>query len=126
MLHVAAQGDQAASLYLFKLLGLNLNSVDNRGSTPLHWACYSLSEVSLTYLLAWNLDVNVQDKDGYTPLHLAVQGVDTLDSSRSVKQLLFKGADPTVADARGKLPVNYIKVHLLRQSLVKELKSLLE
>lgn len=126
MLHVASQGDQAASLFLFKLLGLSLNSVDNRGSTPLHWACYSLSEVSLTYLLAWNMDVNVQDKDGYTALHLAVQGADALDSSRAVKQLLFKGADPRLADNHGKVPLYYLKVHLLRASLAKELKSLLE
>ena len=41
MLHVAAQGDQAPPLYLFKMMGLSINSVDNRGSTPLHWACYS-------------------------------------------------------------------------------------
>lgn len=41
MLHVAAQGDTAPPLYLFKNLGLDLNAQDKRGSTPLHWACYS-------------------------------------------------------------------------------------
>lgn len=41
MLHVAAQGDTAPPLYLFKTLGLDINSKDKRGSTPLHWACYS-------------------------------------------------------------------------------------
>lgn len=41
MMHVAAQGDAAASLFLFKELGIDINKQDYRGSTPLHWACYS-------------------------------------------------------------------------------------
>lgn len=41
MMHVAAQGDQAASLYFFKTLNVDINKQDKRGSTPLHWACYS-------------------------------------------------------------------------------------
>ena len=53
MLHVAAQGDCVPPLYLFKMLGMNLNEQDNRGSTPLHWACYSQSEKAQAYLLAW-------------------------------------------------------------------------
>ena len=59
MLHVAAQGDAAPSLYIFKELGLNLNSCDKRGSTPLHWACFRQSEIALSYLLAWNPDLNI-------------------------------------------------------------------
>lgn len=59
MVHVAAQGDQAASLYYFKSQGVDINKQDKRGSTPLHWACYSQSEIALTYLLAWNPDLNI-------------------------------------------------------------------
>lgn len=59
MLHVAAQGDTAPPLYLFsKILGLDINKKDKRGSTPLHWACYSQSEIAISYILAWNPDVN--------------------------------------------------------------------
>lgn len=53
VVHVAAQGDQPISLYYFKNKGMDLRSRDNRGSTPMHWACYSKSEVALIYLLAW-------------------------------------------------------------------------
>ena len=53
VLHTAAQGDQPLSLLYFKEQGLDLRSTDNRSSTPLHWACYSKSEVALVYLLAW-------------------------------------------------------------------------
>jgi len=59
MLHVAAQGDAAPSLYYFKKLGLDLNARDKRGSTPLHWACYSSSEIALSYILAWSPEMNV-------------------------------------------------------------------
>ena len=58
MVHVAAQGDSASSLYLFKELGVDISARDKRGSTPLHWACYSQSEVALSYLLAWQPDLN--------------------------------------------------------------------
>lgn len=61
MLHVAAQGDAAVSLYLFKELGLDINKKDFRDSTPLHWACYSQSEIALSYLLAWNPKLDIQD-----------------------------------------------------------------
>ena len=54
MMHVAAQGDSAPPLYHFRMLGVDQNSTDSRGSTPLHWACYSQSETALAYLLAWN------------------------------------------------------------------------
>ena len=53
VIHVAAQGDMPISIFYFKLKGLDLRSRDNRGSTPLHWAAYSRSEVCLVYLLSW-------------------------------------------------------------------------
>jgi len=124
MLHVAAQGDCAPPLYLFKMLGLDQNSVDNRGSTALHWACYSQSETALAYLLAWNPDVSSQDKEGYTPLHLAVKSIEALDSCRPVRALLIKGADPTIRDKKGKTPLDYVN-ELHTTSLHEEARSLL-
>ena len=37
----------------FKEKGMDLRCKDNRDSTPLHWACYSKSEIALSYLLSW-------------------------------------------------------------------------
>ena len=77
VLHIAAQGDQALPLYYFhKVCGMDINLRDNRLSTPLHWACYSKSEVALNYLLPMNPDLNAKDQKGYTPLHLAVKSVE--------------------------------------------------
>lgn len=102
MLHVAAQGDSASSLYLFKDLKVNINKQDKRGSTPLHWACYSQSEIALSYLLAWGPDLNIKDQEGFTPLHLAVKSVDAIESTRPVRFLLIRGADKTLRDNKGR------------------------
>ena len=61
MVHVATQGDQAAALYFFKRLKCNLNQQDARGSTPLHWACYSKSEFALSYICALGPELEIAD-----------------------------------------------------------------
>ena len=78
VLHIAAQGDQPISLFFFRTKGMDLVSKDNRGSTPLHWACFQNSEIALIYLLGWlkQNTLNMQDIDGYTPLHLAVKSAE--------------------------------------------------
>ena len=54
VLHIAAQGDQPVALYLFhKVFKMNITSKDKSGSTPLHWACFSCSELALIYILGW-------------------------------------------------------------------------
>jgi palmitoyltransferase len=92
VMHVGAQGDQPISLYYFKLKGMDLNQMDNRFSTPLHWACYSKSEIAMCYLLAWVNNLELQDIEGFTPLHLAIKSVDQLGSTRPVRTLLVRGA----------------------------------
>jgi len=59
MLHVAAQGDQPASMYYFKHFHqLEVNELDTKCSSALHWAAFSGNDVALTYLVAWRSDVN--------------------------------------------------------------------
>lgn len=74
VLHMASQANQPLSLVFFKeKYSMNLMSVDDMGSTPLHWAAYTGSKEALIYLLSCNVDVNAMDKESLTPLHLAVQ-----------------------------------------------------
>lgn len=59
VLHVAAQGDAARSIYVFiKEKNVDINKQDFQGGTPLHWACNQNSEMALSYLLAWGPNLN--------------------------------------------------------------------
>lgn len=81
---------------------MDINIRDNRQSTPLHWACYSRSEVALNYILAMNPDLEAKDQKGFTALHLAVKSVEHLKSTRPVKALLLKGANRLAKDLEGR------------------------
>lgn len=87
---------------------MDINIRDNRESTPLHWACYSMSEIALNYLLTMNPDLDAADQKGFTPLHLAVKSVAQLKSTRPVRALLLKGANRQATDLEGKTAVDMI------------------
>ncbi len=80
-----------------------------RGSTPLHWACYSQSEIALSYLVSWETKLDIQDQEGYTPLHLAVKSVEGVDSTRPVRFLLVRGASTEIKDNKGRQPIDLAK-----------------
>ena len=102
VLHIASQGDQPGPLFYFvKVKGMDINDPDNKGSTPLHWACFSRSEYSLSYILAMEPNLEAKDKNGYTPLHLAIKSVAELDSTRPVRALLLKGSSRSATNSQG-------------------------
>lgn len=125
MLHTAAQGDQAFMLYYFKQLGLDVNSKDNRGSTPLHWAWFSKSEIAISYLLAWDVKIDEEDQRGLTPLHLAVKAVNELNTTRPVRALLISGASRNKRDSSGRRPIDLIS-EVEDSKLRHELKEILK
>ena len=103
VIHMAAEGNQPSMMiYLISKEHQSSQSVDENGSTPLHWACYSGAEESVNFLL--NLDVNIdaQDKEKLTPLHLAVLG----GREKIVLKLLQKNANKTLTNVRGELPID--------------------
>ena len=51
MLHAAAQGDQPISIAAFLSFGLDVDSVDQNFSTPLHMAVNSGCEIAMNYLM---------------------------------------------------------------------------
>lgn len=61
VMHIAAQHDQPLSLYYFYLKGIDINVKDQKHSTPLHWACYTRSDMALNYILSMNPNIEAQD-----------------------------------------------------------------
>jgi palmitoyltransferase len=119
VLHMAAQGNQPNALVYFKeKFLLNIQSVDDLGSTPLHWACYTGSETSVMFLLSWNPTVNAQDREGLSALHLAVMS----ERTRIIKKLLQKGADKKLKDNKGRTPFD-LAVAKSKLSIVEMLKE---
>lgn len=61
VMHIAAQGDSPFLLvqieyyrkYYYMSKGFKIQVEDGKGSTPLHWACYSGRESSVNALIAW-------------------------------------------------------------------------
>ena len=108
VLHYAAQGNQPNSLvylYLFHRDSIFLEKADIGGSTPLHWASFSLSMEMVLYLINYNVNIDEQDKKGNTPLHLAV----IKRSYKMVQKLLQKGALSSIKNKLNQLPKDIAK-----------------
>ena len=106
VLHMAAEGNQPSMIiYLISQHGQDILSVDENGSTPLHWACYSGSEESVNFLIYLNAKIDAQDKEKLTPLHLAALG----GKEKIVLRLLQKNADKSLSNAKGELAIDLAK-----------------
>jgi palmitoyltransferase len=97
---------RSSTQYYYIRNGTDVNVIDNKGSTPLHWAAYSGSYQAINFLITWGSKLNMRDRDtGFTALHLAaMQG-----NKRIVRRLLIKGIDRTIKDFSGKTALDYAK-----------------
>merc|ERR1712137_1408304 len=53
--------------------GMDVNSLNDDGETPLHWACKVGSTEIVKYLLTHGASINAMDENGDTPLHWAAE-----------------------------------------------------
>ena len=58
MIHVSAQGNSPASTLFFKEKGLDVNSRDANGYTPLHHAAYAGSDLYITYAAGFGAEID--------------------------------------------------------------------
>lgn len=74
MAHVAAQYGQCAVLYHLALKwSVDVDSPDQDGRAPLHWAAYKGFADAVRLLLVLDARYTLADKEGCTPLHWAVR-----------------------------------------------------
>ena len=112
-MHMASQGESPYTYHLRDLYEkpkdmkdeedmLNINVRDRNFCTPLHWAVYVSSQISISYLLANpEIQINARDIWGQTPLHKAVRKGEL----RVIKQLIVKGADKDIKDQQDRTPM---------------------
>ena len=117
-LHIAAERNDLSIVELLLKRGANPNCVDQFGRTPLFAACrnYRSFKRLIRSLIDAGADVNAADKHGYTPLHIVVSSARN-HAKAITRLLLYRGANPMMIDAAGRLPIDLIPDSVHSESL---------
>ena len=117
-LHFSAQANKVSAIYyLTNKYNLNLFDTDNNGNTFYHWACHcSSEEVVEFYLNDKNFNINLQNKDGFTPFQLYL----STSNTRSIKRLMYRGADVYIRNNKGKNCFDIVKNNKYNNQIQKE------
>jgi uncharacterized protein len=99
-IHSAESGNRDA-VALFLSSGINVDSRDERGWTPLMVAAFNGHEDVAILLIRSGADIHARDRGGYTPLHWAAFN----GYAKVVELLLEKDADPNVRSNFGWTPL---------------------
>lgn len=102
LLQAAAEGDIAQIKSLLSK-GVEINTRDERGLTPLHHAASSGHNDIVELLIAKGAETNSKDKWGYTPLYYAIWS----QHKDIVKLLVAKGADVSLKPEKDYPPLHY-------------------
>lgn len=81
--------------------GADPSAMDGNGRTLLHHAVRQEKTDFIDFLIGNNIKVNLLDKDGKAALHFAIDKGAERGNVALLDQLLDKGADPDLTDARG-------------------------
>jgi len=95
------EGATEQVLRRFLVYGVDANTPDAYGCTPLHEAARSDFSAA-AYLISKGANVKARTKRGHTPLHLAAAG-----KPRTTKLLIEAGADVNALDENGLSPLAY-------------------
>ena len=111
VMHCAAQtyAGFLSILYMSKRADVDVNLVDERNATPLHFAVVKCECKNVELLIKLGANLDAQDFQGNTALHIAViratQSPEKFDDyKRIIKELLFNGADRTIKSAEESTP----------------------
>jgi ankyrin repeat protein len=101
LMHAAALSGRIYLLDYMKNHGLDVNSADKEGLTPLHHAVARNRLSAVAWLIENGADIHAQSDSG-TPLHAA----GTFYHGRIIQFLLATGADPQAKDKKGLTPLD--------------------
>ena len=103
---IASKSNTKQSLPIIKFLiqkGASLKSVDNKKYKALHFAAQNGNLDLLKYLIEEKHDeINEQTEEGFTPIYCACLN----NQLEAVKYLANQGADISIPDCHGNLPLN--------------------
>jgi len=91
----------------------NINGINNKGNTILHWACtYDLLDI-VKYLIEIGSNLNIHNENGHTPLHLACAN----GNLEIIDLLETNGANKNVLDNIGREPLQHFISYVLGETL---------
>ena len=109
----AANGKNEVIEILLDVDASNINDVDNKGNTPLHWASMKDRADTVSLLIENGADIEAKDVDNWTALHYAA----AFASLQTVEALVDNGADKNSLTKDGNIPVNYAKDETIKTYL---------
>lgn len=117
--------DQRERLLKLIEFGADVHAADKNGVTALHHAVRFRSPAAVSTLIEFGADVNrACRRSGATPLHRAVTSSGApgttgkrAESIEIVRLLIRAGADPSIPNKLGKVPLAYAKAPEIRQLL---------
>ena len=86
----------------------SIKEADYDGNTPLHYACYNNSEYASFWLIGFGADVNAVNKMKDTPMHLLIKSENKLYNTKTIRELIFKGAKRDIKNSKGELPIDLL------------------
>lgn len=106
VMHKAAFDDNSYLItYLRDKSGFDIMEKGRAGNTPLHYACDGKAAASIIWLLGFGADVNAKNDNAQTPMHLLMTSGDKLRDVKTLREMVFRGADKSAIDDQGRTPL---------------------
>ncbi|XP_076240661.1 uncharacterized protein LOC143183117 isoform X2 [Calliopsis andreniformis] len=100
--HAASAGHPSVITALCNIPKIQLNAIDKKGQTPVHYACADEHLEAVEVLIGLGANIDTQDNEGNSPLHLVTKMRNTV-----IAQLLLRaGANTEVTDHMGFTPLH--------------------